>query len=57
LGYFIVVRFTWLFVSVVVVFREFGFLVFKDYYSNQCYSNATGIISVVRVIRASLAAV
>ncbi len=51
LCYFIVVRATWLFVSVVMVFREFDFLAFKDYYGIQCYYNAT------RVVRASLAPV
>jgi hypothetical protein len=40
-----------LFVSVAMVFREFDFLVFKDYYGDQCYFKAT------RVMRVSLALV
>ncbi len=41
-----------MFDSVVLVFREFDFLVFKDYYSDQCYSNSTRILRVrfIRVI-------
>ncbi len=34
---------------VVMVFREFNFLVFKDYYGDQCCSNAARVIRVIRV--------